>query len=374
MPKEIWNIGGSIEGKTELLIAATRSTSDGIVIADARSSDMPVIYVNPAFERITGYRPDEVIGRNCRFLRGSETDSSQLERLRHALKNGEECKITLQNHRKDGTAFWNELHIAPIFDNGTLTHFVGIQTDVTRRVEAERRSRELLAELEEHNTHLSELVQEKVREISDLQMATIFALARLAESRDRDTGEHIERVQQFCMLLADTLREREPFNRQIDTDFVVNIYHASPLHDIGKVGIRDAILLKKGPLDKTEYEEMKQHVLIGAHTLEAVHRRYPQNKFIRMGIEIARSHHEKWNGMGYPDGLIGEAIPLSARIMALADVYDAIRSARCYKEAIAHDETRSIISGLRGTHFDPGLVDAFMDVNEIFREMRDQIL
>ncbi len=372
MGKEIWKIGHSYEEQSEILIAAARSTSDGIVIADARQDDTPVIYVNPAFERITGYRSEEVIGRNCRFLRGVETDEVQTNRLRDALRNGQECTITLRNYRKDGTLFWNELHIAPIFESGVLTHFVGVQTDVTRRVDAEKRSRELLEELEKHNSHLSELVMEKLREISDLQMATIFAMARLAESRDRDTGEHIERVQQFCMLLAETIRERASFKEQIDTEFVLNIYHASPLHDIGKVGIRDAILQKEGPLDKDEFEEMKQHVLIGAHTLEAVHRKYPQNKFILMGIEIARSHHEKWNGTGYPYGLRGDAIPLSARIMALADVYDAIRSARCYKEAVAHDETRSIIAGLRGTHFDPELVDAFMDVNEVFREMRDR--
>ncbi len=147
-------------------------------------------------------------------------------------------------------------------------------------------------------------------------------------------------------------------------------YHASPLHDIGKVGIADTILLKPGKLTPEEFEIMKQHTVIGAQTLEAASERYPRNTFINMGVAIARSHHEKWDGSGYPDGLTGDTIPLEARIMAVADVYDALRSKRCYKDAFTHEKSREIILAGSGKHFDPVLVDAFITLEQEFDRIR----
>ena len=157
-------------------------------------------------------------------------------------------------------------------------------------------------------------------------MATIFALAKLADSRDKDTGRHLERVQILCRLLAVEMASRPKYSDNITGDYVENIVCASPLHDIGKVAIPDAILLKPDKLTDEEFAVMKKHTTYGAETLELVLEKHPANTFVRMGIEIARSHHEKWNGAGYPDGLRGPAIPLSARIMAVADCYDAMRS------------------------------------------------
>lgn len=220
--------------------------------------------------------------------------------------------------------------------------------------------------LRRYQMYLEELVNEKVREISESQMSTIFALSKLAESRDRETGRHLERVQRYCTILAESLRKEPPYKSYIDDDFIRNLINASSLHDIGKVAIEDRILLKPGKLTDDEFEIIKTHSLIGATTIEAVHNQYPGNSFISMGISMARSHHEWWNGEGYPNNLSGEEIPLSARIMAVADVYDALRSSRCYKEPYSHDQSRDIIKKGSGIQFDPFLVEAFLSAEEKF--------
>jgi putative two-component system response regulator len=221
-------------------------------------------------------------------------------------------------------------------------------------------------ELRRYGKSLEDLVQEKIGEIVNSQMSTIFALSKLAESRDTDTGAHIERVQILCKALAARLGEGSPYEGFIDADFVNCIYNSSPLHDIGKVAIADSILLKPGKLTTEEFEVMKTHTVIGVTTLQKVHEQYPNNAFIAMGISIARSHHERWDGAGYPDGLAGEKIPLEARIMAVADVYDALRSKRCYKERVARSESRGIIEAGGGAQFDPQVVKAFFTIEEEF--------
>lgn len=241
--------------------------------------------------------------------------------------------------------------------------------EVRMRVETHLRLRRLQVELEAHNRHLVDLVSEQVREISDSQMATIFALAKLAESRDGETGKHIERVQLYCRLLAVTLAEQSAHAGRIEESFIENMFLASPLHDIGKVAIRDHILLKQGELTPTEFDEMKMHTTLGAQTLEAVRTRYPRNEFLRLGIEIARCHHERWDGNGYPAGLAGTDIPLSARIMAVADSYDAARSRRCYKPALSHPECRSALTLRNRTYFDPDVLAAFEDVQGLFEDI-----
>jgi putative two-component system response regulator len=238
--------------------------------------------------------------------------------------------------------------------------------EVRARVDVQMKLRRLQIELERRNHRLRDLVKEQVKEISESQMATIFALAKLAEARDDDTGRHLERVQTWCRLLAARCGEQPSHRAEADAVFVENIVHASPLHDVGKVGIRDAVLLKPGKLTPEEFAEMKTHTTLGARTLEAVEGQYPNNAFIRMGIEIARWHHERWDGKGYPEGLSGTDIPLSARIMAVADVYDALRSNRCYRPALSHEKSREIIFEGRGTHFDPDVVEAFRGLETTF--------
>jgi len=198
-------------------------------------------------------------------------------------------------------------------------------------------------------------------------------VSKLAESRDDDTGYHIERTQTFSKSLAEKMRENSRYAGSINDSFVENIYNASPLHDIGKVGISDNILLKPGKLAPDEFEIMKTHAMIGANTLIATRNKYPKNAFVNMGIAIARSHHEKWDGSGYPDGLVGEDIPLSARIMAVSDVYDALRSKRPYKVAFTHEKSCEIIMEGAGRHFDPAVIHVFTAIEAEFADIRNRM-
>jgi len=224
--------------------------------------------------------------------------------------------------------------------------------------------------VEQQNSQLEERVCQQVHEISSAQLGMIFAMSKLAESKDPETGAHLERMREYCKILAQQLRTLPKYRSIIDEQFIDNIYAASPLHDIGKVGIPDDILLKPGPLDDAEREIMKVHTSIGAQTLRAVDREHPGNVFIHIGIQIAEGHHEKWDGSGYPNGLAGETIPLPARILALGDVYDALTSVRCYKKAFSHDKAREIIVQGNGEHFDPDVVAAFLASDGEFTKIR----
>jgi putative two-component system response regulator len=227
--------------------------------------------------------------------------------------------------------------------------------------------------LRQYQVRLEQLVDEKVQEIGDAQLSTILALSKLSESRDTDTGKHIERVQSYCRLIAEYLPKWIPqYETIVDAEFIRNIHRASPLHDIGKVAIPDSVLLKPGKLEPDEFELMKTHTLLGADTLAAVRTAYPNNALINMGVSIARSHHERWDGGGYPDRLAGPEIPLAARIMAIADVYDALQSKRCYKEAFSHDECFKLIMAGSGTQFDPECVAVFMAIKPELEKFRTE--
>ncbi|UUO08375.1 response regulator [Blastopirellula sp. J2-11] len=187
----------------------------------------------------------------------------------------------------------------------------------------------------------------------------IFALARLAESRDTDTGQHLERVRLYARRLAEELAASSAFPEEIDAEFIRLVFQTSPLHDIGKVGIPDAVLLKPGKLTAEEFEIMKRHTIIGAETLDAALCQFPHARFLQVARDIAIGHHEKWNGLGYPYALMGQQIPLAARIVAIADVYDALTTRRVYKDAIPHAEAETMIVAEAGEHFDPLIVAAF---------------
>lgn len=245
--------------------------------------------------------------------------------------------------------------------------------EIRARIATHLRMGLLQRKTEKYAEELGDLVKEKVQEISNSQMALIFAMAKLSESRDGETGRHMERIQEFCRILAERLREKPGYAHEIGEDFLSNLICASPLHDIGKVGIADEILLKPGRLTSEEFEIMKGHAALGANTLQAVLEKYPGNDFVQMGIEIARSHHERWDGSGYPDGLKKTAIPLSARIMGLADVYDALRAKRPYKDPLPHEKAVKIIREESGTHFDPKIVDTFLENHELFAETWDRL-
>lgn len=221
-------------------------------------------------------------------------------------------------------------------------------------------------QMEEYNNTLESRVRSQVEEITSAQTATIFALSRLAESRDSETGRHLERIREYGVALARELALFPKWSVIIDEQFLENLLVASPLHDIGKVGIPDAILKKPGRLTPEEFDIMKEHTTIGAQTLRAVLAKHPGNSLLQFGIEIIESHHERWDGSGYPRQLKGEEIPPVGRIIALADVYDALTSRRCYKEPYTHEVSRDIILESRGAHFDPDVVRAFQILEQDF--------
>lgn len=203
----------------------------------------------------------------------------------------------------------------------------------------------------------------------DTMDITIFVLAKLAESRDPETGEHLDRVRAYVQVLARAMKQTQNWP-EIDEQFIHLMYSTSPLHDIGKVAIPDSVLLKPGHLNDSEFEIMKSHASAGANTLLAALDRFPNHPFLQIAHDITRSHHERYDGSGYPDGLVGEDIPLAARIMAIADVYDALTSKRVYKDAFTHQVACNIIRESAGTHFDPQLCLIFERISSKFEEIR----
>jgi putative two-component system response regulator len=200
----------------------------------------------------------------------------------------------------------------------------------------------------------------------------IFALAKLAESRDEDIGNHLERVRHYSKILAETLADSQHPPPGLDSLLIENIFLTSSLHDIGKVGIPDYILLQPGRLDDKAFTIMKTHTVIGFNTLYEALKKSPEAAYLQVAAQIARHHHEKYDGSGYPDGLKGDDIPLAGRIFALPDVYDALVSKRPYKEPFTHDRARNIIVEGKGSHFDPMVVDAFLVCEERFIEIHER--
>ena len=241
--------------------------------------------------------------------------------------------------------------------------------ELLARVSTHIELHQLQQDLELRNESLNQTIFAQQQEISAAQLSTIVALAKLAESRDDDTGLHIDRVGAFSRRLAQAAQNHSTRNAELNDHYVEMIYHASALHDIGKVGIADAILQKPGKLNSDEFDIMKTHPTIGFLTLETIVKSYPNNQMVSMGSDIAKSHHEKWNGSGYPEGLSGEAIPLSARIVAIADVYDALRSKRPYKTPFSHQQAVDIILEGRGVHFDPELIMLFENIHHEFDQI-----
>ncbi len=216
-------------------------------------------------------------------------------------------------------------------------------------------------------------LQRKTEEVSQIRDVTIMALASLAETRDNETGNHLKRTQNYIRALGMKLRDHPRFKDFLTEDNIESLYKLSPLHDIGKVGIPDAILLKQGKLTSEEYEIMKSHPLLGGNAIAVAESGLPTpNRFLHIAREIANGHHEKWDGSGYPLGLKGNDIPISARLMAVADVFDALISRRIYKKPYTHEEAVAYIAEGRGTHFDPDVTDAFLAIQDEFRHIAER--
>ncbi|MCX7201793.1 MAG: two-component system response regulator [Burkholderiales bacterium] len=217
--------------------------------------------------------------------------------------------------------------------------------------------------LKDKNVFLEQEVARRTEQLQEIQDVAILTMASLAETRDNETGNHIIRTQHYVKLLAEQLREHPRFAHHLDDATINLLFKSAPLHDIGKVGIPDSILLKPGKLTPEEFEVMKTHTTLGKVAIESAELRLGKSvPFLRYAKEIAHSHQEKWDGSGYPEGLAGDAIPVSARLMAIADVYDALISRRVYKPPFTHEAAMVIIEAGRGRHFDPDIVDAFVSI------------
>jgi len=256
--------------------------------------------------------------------------------------------------RSDGSTSFLEVSATRIDNSaGVPVGFRGIIRDITDRKAMEQQ------------------LLDSYENIKQTRTMTILGLAKLAEYRDQDTGQHLERIMEYTKILTEELRHNPRFSDYITDEYIEDIYISSMLHDIGKVGIPDEILLKPGPLTSEEYEIVKEHSRLGGDALRAVELQVKGKSFLTIGKQICYFHHERWDGKGYPVGLMQEEIPLAARIVALADVYDALTSDRVYKKAISHEDAMEIITKEKGFHFDPSIVEAFQTIEWHFKEILD---
>jgi putative two-component system response regulator len=222
--------------------------------------------------------------------------------------------------------------------------------------------------------HMLELaVSERTQEIARARDVAIHCMASLAETRDVETGKHIRRTQAYVRILAKQLQDHPRFKTYLDDQRIELICNAAPLHDIGKVGVPDRVLLKPGKLDTEEWIEMRRHAEYGLVAIENAEKELGSTPLLDVAKAIAYTHHERWDGTGYPLGLKGDDIPISGRLMALADVYDALISERVYKDIYPHDDAVEIISAERGTHFDPDITDAFVELEHEFKRIAEEL-
>jgi len=242
---------------------------------------------------------------------------------------------------------------------------------VLARVETHLSVKRMQDFLKDKNTYLASEVNKRTAEVMAIQDVTINAMASLAETRDNETGNHIRRTQHYVKILAEKVRFNPRFAHFLNDDKTIELlFKSAPLHDIGKVGIPDRILLKPGRFEPEEFEIMKTHTTLGRDAiLQAEKDLGVEMPFLKYAKEIAYSHQEKWDGSGYPEGLSGDDIPISARLMAVADVYDALISRRVYKAPMPHEKAVEIIKEGRGTHFDPDMADAFLVLQDEFKKI-----
>ena len=325
---------------------------DIVILVDRNSK---ILMANPRFYDIIGISEGQKPDLN--FMRLVKKDDITLvERMFDRLPTEQtvnDFQFRIVNHI--GSTIDVECNAKCIYKDTTLVGFQMVIRDITVRKKLER---DLL---------------DSYKKVQSARNATILGLAKLAEYRDADTGAHLERIREYAKVLASHLAKDSKYTGYITHDYIEDIYNSSILHDIGKVGIPDSILLKPGRLTRDEFEVVKRHSSLGGDALKAVEAKIEGQSFLSLGKEIAYYHHEKWDGTGYPKGPKGDQISLSARIAALADVYDALTSKHVYKEAYSHEKAVEIIVEDRGKHFDPEVVDAFLAHEATFRKIREDM-
>lgn len=231
-----------------------------------------------------------------------------------------------------------------------------------------KRRIETQIELATYQHTLEHLVAEKVQEIEKMQDAMSSGFAELVESRDGVTGGHVKNTGIYFEAFINALKYEDDYKNDLTDSFIKNTIRSAPLHDIGKIGIDDCVLRKKGALDGGEREYMEKHSILGGQTFHKIRKKFPENEFLKTAEDMALYHHERWDGKGYPTGLKGEEIPFSARVMSIVDSYDALTSERPYKPPFSHEKSMAIIVEGKGTQFDPALVDQFVKHSDLMKE------
>jgi PAS domain S-box-containing protein len=315
------------------------------------SIDGTILEVSPSIKIISKgqYKREDLIGKSITELYSDQNIRESLISL--IIKDNEviDFEVLLKN-RDNSTIPCSISSKIQFSGNGITGKIIGTIRDISRRKKVE------------------ELLKRRVKELAVNQEATISSMAILAEFRDPETGAHIQRTKFYVKLLLEKLGDKTSYPPEI----IELIWHSAPLHDIGKVGIRDNILLKPGKLTDEEFELMKKHTLLGGDVIRRAEKILGEGSFLNFAREITEFHHEKWDGSGYPKGLKGNEIPLCARLMALADVYDALVNKRVYKQPIPHEEAARIVHDGSGSHFDPALVEIFEANNLEFDRIANQ--
>jgi PAS domain S-box-containing protein len=315
------------------------------------------VFGNDALTRILGVSKVDLRFMNFWDFMDEENAGRVYETFSECRRTGRPVKAFDCEFKVSGAILYIEASVALLQDSiGRPIGYRGVLRD---RTEKKKMEMDLL---------------ESYRKVHEARTATILGLAKLAEYRDEGTGTHLERIREYSRILAKELALNSKFSDRIDQQYIDDIYQSSILHDIGKVGTPDALLLKPEALTKEEFDIIKRHTLMGGNAIKAIESQIEGKSFLAMGKEIAFNHHEKWDGSGYPRGLKGEAIPLSARIIAVADVYDALTTKRFYKEAYSHNKAKNMIIELKGKHFDPEIVNAFLAVEDAFNRVRREKL
>ena len=334
------------------------------VIASKTDKSGKIIYVTKAFEKISGFKSEDLINKPHNIVRHPDMPKEVFVNLWSTITKGKVWRGEVKNVKKDGGYYWVRAIIKPILDNsGNIEGYNSIREDITNSKLIEK----LNNELNDYKEHLEEKVQEATKEIlelneeiEDTQKEVVFTMGAIGESRSKETGNHVKRVAEYSKIFA--------LHYGLDKKDAELLKQASPMHDIGKVAIPDSILKKPTKLTQNEFNTMKEHCITGYEMLKNSNRPLLQTASI-----VSLEHHEKWDGSGYPKGLIGEEIHIYGRITAIADVFDALGSHRCYKKAWSDEEIFKLFKKERGKHFDPKLVDIFFDNLDDFLEVRKSL-
>jgi PAS domain S-box-containing protein len=314
-------------------------------------------FVNDSMSSILGYPKEAMVNVNYRQFMDEKNAEIVVDTFEECRRSGKPVKAFDCEFNVNGLTLFIESSVSLLRDsNNEPRGFHGMVRDRTEKKKLEMN------------------LLESYRKLYNARSATILGLAKLAEYRDEGTGTHLERIREYAKMIAEELAHNTEYRQQITPEYIDDIYQSSILHDIGKVGIPDAILLKPAKLTDEEFDVIKRHTNFGGDAIRAIESQIEGRSFLYLGKEIAYHHHEKWDGSGYPQGLKGEDIPLSARIVALADVYDALTTKRFYKPAYSHEKSKQIIVNLRATHFDPRVVDVFLHLEDEFNRIREEKL